>query len=367
MVGSTHKCGQPRCLFPVDEGMQCDECKSWFHKMCTRLSPTAYKRCSKPNSHWLCMFCCANKTLLIQEAMSLLALACKKNDRACTDNMSTDSDECVSVVVPAVTRRLKHPNLIDGKVKSPLILPREEAPPETNISNQVPLVDTEDLNKTVTVPNSPGVLKDEKWTTVRNKRSEKKKAVGNAQVVSKSLVNSHCESQNVLPKSDRKRENHPGVTEKKNLISSNIIVSKLLESNDPDPKIRHAHDLEKLGDYIRSILPDNSKGVQVKKLVRIGKRTENNAEPRPCRLLKVILGSETQRDLLLSNARCHDNSDIRVRPDMSLEDRIKRKKALAELEIRQQNGEKNLRLVGFRIVKSWKRMLPRPVWIGRST
>ncbi|VDO93134.1 unnamed protein product [Schistosoma mattheei] len=106
-------------------------------------------------------------------------------------------------------------------------------------------------------------------------------------------------------------------------------MSKLLESNDPDPKTGHAHDLEKLGEYIRGILPDNSKGVQAEKLVRIDKRNENNVEPSPCKLLKVILGSEKQHDLLLSSARSHDNSDIQVRPDMSLEDRIKRKKALA--------------------------------------
>ncbi|CAH8603099.1 unnamed protein product [Schistosoma guineensis] len=140
--------------------------------------------------------------------------------------------------------------------------------------------------------------------------NEKKKSVGSTQVVSNSLMDSHCESQTALPKSGGKSESHPGVTEKKNQITSNIIVSKLRESNYSDPKIRHAHDLEQLGEYIRSILPDNSKGVQVKKLVRIGKRTDDSVEPRPCRLLKVILGSGKQRDLLLSSARCHDSSDI---------------------------------------------------------
>lgn len=65
----------------------------------------------------------------------------------------------------------------------------------------------------------------------------------------------------------------------KNLISSNIIVNKLLESNDPDPQIRHAHDLGKPGKYIHSFLLDNSKGFQTIKLVRIGKETEDSVEP----------------------------------------------------------------------------------------
>ena len=186
------------------------------------------------------------------------------------------------------------------------------------------------------------MMKMDGSTVKKNRKTDK----GNTLLVGKSLVNSHHESHNILSNSDSKAEHHPSVTEM-NLISSNIIVSNLLESKDPNPQIRHAHDLERLGEYIRSILPDNSKGVQVKKLVRIGERADDSVQPRPCRLLQAILGSEKQRDLLLSSARSHDNSDIRVRPDMSLEDRIKRKTALAELETLRQNGENNLRLVGF--------------------
>lgn len=119
-------------------------------------------------------------------------------------------------------------------------------------------------------------------------------------------MNSQSESQNTLPKSDSETELHSGVTEK-NLISSNIIVSSLLESNDPDLKNRHAHNLKKLREYICSILPDNSKGVKVKKFVRINERIDNGVEPRPYKLLKVILGSEKHRALLLSG---HDNTDI---------------------------------------------------------
>ncbi|CAH8589689.1 unnamed protein product [Schistosoma intercalatum] len=161
MVGKTHKCGQPNCLLPVEEGIQCDDCEKWYHKMCTHLSPMAYKRCSKSNSHWLCVFCCTDKKVLVQEAMALLALACKKNDSTCADNTGTDSDECVRVV-PAVTRCLKRPTPTDTKVKSPLTSTRGVIPPGTDIGNNAPLVGTDELDKTVTVPNSPNVLRDEK-------------------------------------------------------------------------------------------------------------------------------------------------------------------------------------------------------------
>lgn len=78
--------------------MQYDECRKWFHKMYTCLSSTAYKRCPRPNSHWLCIFSCKNKALLIQEATILLALVCKKNAGGCTANTGTNSEECASVV-----------------------------------------------------------------------------------------------------------------------------------------------------------------------------------------------------------------------------------------------------------------------------
>ncbi|VDP77557.1 unnamed protein product [Schistosoma curassoni] len=186
--------------------------------------------------------------------MSLLALAYKRNDGAWADDTSTDSDECVSVI-RAVTRRLKKPTMTDGKVKSPLTSTTGVVPPDTDIGNHAPLVETKGLYKTVTAPNSPSVLRHEKWTTVWRKRNEKKEASGNTQMVSKSL--NALPKPDAMPKSDSKRETPSGVSEKKNLIASNIIVSKLLESNDPDPKIRHAHDLEKLVKYIRSILPDD--------------------------------------------------------------------------------------------------------------
>ncbi|VDO65652.1 unnamed protein product [Schistosoma curassoni] len=139
--------------------------------MCTRLSPTAYKRCSKPNSHWLFTFCFTNKKLLIQEALSLLALACKKNYGGCADNTSTDGEECVSVV-RAATGPAKHPTVIDRKVKSQLML-TSEVPLDIDIGNHTPLVEIEDPDKTVTVPNSSGVavLSGDKWTSVWRKMS----------------------------------------------------------------------------------------------------------------------------------------------------------------------------------------------------
>ena len=61
-------------------------------------------------------------------------------------------------------------------MKCPLKLTRSEVPHDIEIGNNASLVGIEDPDKTVTVPNSCGVivLSDEKWTVVRRKRSEKK-------------------------------------------------------------------------------------------------------------------------------------------------------------------------------------------------
>lgn len=104
------------------------------------------------------------------------------------------------------------------------------------------------------------------------------------------MVNFHSESQNILTKSESKIELQCGRTEK-NLISSNNIVSNLPKSNDPDPKPRYVYVLEKIGEYINSISPDNSKGVQVKPLISIDKKTNGNVEPQTYRLIELILGS----------------------------------------------------------------------------
>ncbi|VDP01140.1 unnamed protein product [Schistosoma curassoni] len=173
--------------------------------------------------------------------MSLLALARKKKDGGCTSNTSTDKEEYASVV-RTVTRCVKHPT-----VKSPLKLTGIEAPLDIDTGSHASLVKIDGPDKTITVPNSPGVavLTDEKWTAVRRKRNEEKNAVGITHLVGMSLVNSHSESRNALPNSNSKTEHHSSVTEK-NLLSSSIVESNFLESNSPDPKIRHAHDLEKL-------------------------------------------------------------------------------------------------------------------------
>ncbi|KAH9592473.1 hypothetical protein MS3_00001266 [Schistosoma haematobium] len=354
MVGKTHKCWQPNCLFPVEEGMQCDDCKKWYHKMCTRLSPTAYKRCSKPNSHWLCMFCCTDKKVLIREAMALLALACKKNDGGSNDNKSTDGEECVSVV-SAATGPVKHLTVIDGNVKSPLTLTRNEVPLDIDIGSHTPLAEIEDPDKTVTVPRSPGVavLTGDKWTSVRRKRNGKKKTVGKTQLVSKALEGMLSEEKSSL-------------RDKTDLSERSVIFHKIRESSDKEPKARFEHDLNHIKTSLSKLLPDTVSGVSICKLCRIGKKVDSKSPPKN-RLLKVTFNTVEERNLILSNSRKLIGSGIYVREDLSLADRIKRRAAEAEINERCQNGERNLVLKGFQVVKVRSKTIPKPLWVARKS
>ncbi|VDP47747.1 unnamed protein product [Schistosoma margrebowiei] len=57
--------------------MQCDECKGWYHEVCTNLTPAAFKRYSKKGCVWLCQHCCSDANSLLTEAISLVDAAKK--------------------------------------------------------------------------------------------------------------------------------------------------------------------------------------------------------------------------------------------------------------------------------------------------
>ncbi|VDP41503.1 unnamed protein product [Schistosoma curassoni] len=108
--------------------------------------------------------------------MGLLALVCKKNDGGSNDNKSADGDECVSVV-SAATGPVKLLTVVDGNVKSPLTVKRNQAPLDIVIGSHIPLVEIEDPDITVTAPRSPdvAVLSGDKRTSVRRKKVGRKR------------------------------------------------------------------------------------------------------------------------------------------------------------------------------------------------
>lgn len=94
-------------------------------------------------------------------------------------------------------------------------------------------------------------------------KNQKEKDKNNVRLIDKSSAYFHVDSQNTTPNFQSETRINPSETWK-GLVSSNIIVNNLPESNDSDTKIKHAHDLEKVEVYIRSIWADNSTELKIK-------------------------------------------------------------------------------------------------------
>lgn len=194
-------------------------CNKRFRKMCKHPSPTACKRCSEPDSHFLCMLCCSIKTLLTQVTISLLELANKNVDEACTGNMGTDSGECIRVV-SAVTARTRHPT-VQHAMK--LSVPKQ-------LMNNTPL-DTDGQAATARSSSNVDAATDGRWLTRKHRR--KGNIVKNsARSVVKSFMDSHFALHITPSKSQNKTTLNP-IIDGKSLASSNIVVGHSLDFHDP--------------------------------------------------------------------------------------------------------------------------------------
>ncbi|CAH8544745.1 unnamed protein product [Schistosoma haematobium] len=67
-----NSCKRPGCRFAVTTGMQCDDCKGWFHEACTDLTATSYNKLSKSDQKWVCVTCSTDAVVLLSNIIVLL-------------------------------------------------------------------------------------------------------------------------------------------------------------------------------------------------------------------------------------------------------------------------------------------------------
>lgn len=138
-----------------------------------------------------------------------------------------------------------------------------------------------------------------------------------------------------------------------------FLAMNLAESGESSSQARLDGDLTKLRDVLASLfLPGEEKiaaSVRVLTAFRLGKLREDGT-PRP---LKVVLASQDQAQQVTQRSSRLRGSQIRILRDLSPEDRIRMKAALEEIHTRRANGEVDLVIRDFRVM----RKRPRVRWV----
>ena len=132
-----------------------------------------------------------------------------------------------------------------------------------------------------------------------------------------------------------------------------LIVLNVPESLSDTPQARVDHDVKSLRDCLISIFDEDEQDVassiKLTMAFRLGKRRDNpELNPRP---LKIVLNSPDEVQTVIRRAHKLKGQPVRILRDLSPEDRIKLKTALDELRERRANGEMNLFVKDFRVVK----------------
>ena len=133
-----------------------------------------------------------------------------------------------------------------------------------------------------------------------------------------------------------------------------VMVFRLPEPQDDSSSDRYDADVRAAQDMVNKLLDAGEEGVTLLRAIRIGKRIPESQLPRP---LKLVLKTKEEASRLLSRAY-RLNGRPWLRPDMAPEDRDKQKAALAELKERTSNGEQNLHIRNFRVVRKKLRKDP---------
>ncbi|VDP70114.1 unnamed protein product [Schistosoma curassoni] len=221
-------------------------------------------------------------------------LANKKVDEGSTGNIGTDGEDCVSVL-SAVTAQARHLPVRPALKRSPP--KRLVSDTSLDVGGHIATAATGHPDKTTTVPSCSNVdvSTDGKWMT-RKRRRVGKTVKTNDCLVDKSLV----DSQTNPPKSHNKASSN--IVKTVNTVSKearplpSLITWNREESKDNDPAGRHAHDLQLLESVVRNVLHEEVSGVNVTKVIRLGK-------PIPCVQEHKDLGVVLSHDLK-TTTRC---------------------------------------------------------------
>lgn len=134
-----------------------------------------------------------------------------------------------------------------------------------------------------------------------------------------------------------------------------LMIFQAPESESSDPQIRYEHDVAFLQSLIDKLLDPDELGVHIKRILRLGTRAPNT-----CRPLRIVFENDVTPVRLLSRLWRLKGLKIHVRADLTLEERNCLRNATIELRQRTKQGENNIHIVNFRVVRK-RQLINKPV------
>ena len=316
-------CGITACKKMVGkEGLQCECCCEWFHVECAKLSTSEYNMLSKKsNVHWFCDRC-NGKMMEMLSAMNDLRIRTEKLENEFKDfkleisqNMIKQKDEAdsemtilqleITAMQEEITETKKSVEMKPTKDEVKVLI--AEGMKEIKDSNQI---EGSEANKP-------------SWGEIVSREVDTKllQLTDNINLVQTNLKDSQEKMTEIADKQNRK---------------NNVIIYNAEESKLEDGKERMNKDKMFCEKLMNTVLQVGYEEGDVKKVVRLGKRSEGD-EKRP---LLVEFKNDHVKNLVMENAgRLGKAKDIfkgvSMSHDMTLKERKQCKEMVAEAKLKQ--------------------------------
>ena len=324
------------------QALQCDNCDSWTHAKCGKISPALYALISESDALILKIECteCRNR---------------KTSSEGVPTSESDSESDADATCIPAAP-----PSDCTACSSTPKksLLPAEMINViETNSSPSAHLV-----KSYAEVAATPAVPSTSNLTPRKNRKPPKHRQRSSPSDQISAMMNRIATLENAIEK-QRQTNNRPNPSVETTRPGRErcLIIVNAPESKHESAPERILQDQLFLQNMVTKLFDEDEEGINVLSAFRLGKRTlDTNTPPRP---LKVVLKSEEECRRVFSRVRRLKDEQYRVLRDLSPEDRIRMREAVKELKERRSNGETNLHIVDFRVVARRPRVVWHPVLI----
>lgn len=310
------------CATPVkdgDQALQCDHCGAWEHIVCTKISVKLYEALMEDvteHLYYKCVMCmkslstrlpCTNeihvsKTNLNPSTRGMKRLSSQRDTTDDTDQEATASSKSGDDGNQKRRRKKKH---LKG-----------ESNVDADTHTVVPLCDD---------PSEMERVESNQWIEVGNNKRNREREDGHSSVAG-----------------TRKRGGLPPQRDRC------LMVFRMEESNENTPEGRYDDDISLLKSMVSKLLDEGDPGITVHRAIRLGKRDETGNRPRA---LQVVLENAQEVNRLLGRAYRLSSTPWFIRADLTREQRDQQKEAVSQLKERRKNGETNLIIRDFRVVR----------------